>query len=148
MKTRNSTILKYFPDVKTVKDAKKPIQVEVSPQDVKLSKRSKHKECAMAVACKRKMKLDGILIARSTAYLIKGSTAIRFKVPNSLEREITSFDRGAAFDPGVYGLSVPQRTQQRNDVGGHRPHKNRGSQGVYHMTRGIRAVLGGKDAQV
>ena len=141
-----TVVRKHFPDVKTVKDAKSNISVEVTKQDVAISKRGKHKECAMAVACKRKMKLDGVLIARSIGYVIKGNTATRFKIPTSLSREVTSFDRGASFEPGTYSLAKPDKALGTRKRSGKHSRSGKGPQ-FHHFTVGIRAVLGGRDAR-
>lgn len=140
-------VTRFFPEVTNTKDAKRPIQIEVTKGDVSVSKRRAHSGCAMAVACKRKLKVDGVIIARSTAYLIKGKTAIRFGVPGSLEREVTSFDRGSNFEPGVYQLSKPGK--RVGGGGGKAPTGKRHGPGQFrHITSHIREVLGGKDVQV
>lgn len=141
------TVQKFFPNVTTVHDARSHIQVEVTKADDKTSKKHRHVECAMAVACKRKFKADGVIIARSIAYLIRGKTAIRFGVPTSVEREVTSFDRGAGFDPGIYSLTRPPH--KMGQKGGNKNKTGKGKSIAYkHVTTGIRAVLGGKDAKV
>ncbi len=99
-----SVVKKFFPNVKFVTDAKTNAFIEVTDADVKKSKLKNHKECAMAVACKRKFKLDGVIIAKSVAYLVKGNKARRFDVPESVSREVVSFDRGSGFSPGNYAL--------------------------------------------
>lgn len=90
----------YFPGVKEVNDAKKGVEIEVTRPDVSNAERRSHRTCAMAVACKRKMDLDGVIISVKTAYLIKGNKATRYKVPESVSREVVSFDRGSQFESG------------------------------------------------
>src|SRR6267143_179111 len=99
-----SIVNKFFPKVTKVRDATSNIEIEVTKTDQNIAKKMKHDECAMAVACKRKMHLDGVIMAISTAYLIKDNVATRYKVPISVGREITSFDRGAPFAVGTYKL--------------------------------------------
>ncbi len=99
-----SVVKKFFPNVKFVTDAKTNAFIEVTDADVKKSKLKNHKECAMAVACKRKFKLDGVIISKSVAYLVKGNKARRFDVPESVSREVVSFDRGSGFSLGSYAL--------------------------------------------
>ena len=53
------TVRSYFPEVKHVEDAKRGAMVEVTNRDLASALRRTHKTCAMAVACKRKMDLDG-----------------------------------------------------------------------------------------
>lgn len=86
-------VQKYYPEVTKVIDGKKPIRVEVTKKDSNSAAVRDHKACAMAVACKRKLNLDGVLISVSTAYLVKGKKATRFQLPPSVSREVVSFDR-------------------------------------------------------
>jgi len=99
-------VQKFFPKVTTVKDGTDDLEVEVTKQDATSSRKKDHNNCAMAVACKRKAKADGIIISISMAYIIKGNTATRYQVPNSVGREITAFDRGARFAEGNYELKA------------------------------------------
>lgn len=145
----------YFPKVSKVTDADGPVQVEVTDADNKSSQVRNHNACAMAVACKRKFKADGVIIAIATAYIIKGNEATRYTLPDSVSREVVSFDRKAGFMPGEYQL-VPhgkssrigyqrepqnEKTDNRNPDGGlKRRFKFR------HFTEGVRAALGSKRA--
>ena len=109
MSTVLNKVKKYFPNVKTVTDATRNAVIEVTTKDTKDSKVKKHTECALALACKRKFHLDGVIISRKVSYLIKGNKARRFATPESVAREIVSFDRGAGFEPGTYELAkVPK----------------------------------------
>src|SRR5215472_13944922 len=94
----------FYPAVTKVRDADDPVFIEVSDKDVKTSHRKDHNECAFAVACKRQEGLQGVIIAKSTAYLVKQRVAIRYEVPGSVAKEIVSFDRGSEFLPGSYSL--------------------------------------------
>ena len=85
----NATIKKNFPAVQTVVDSTAPIVVEVTPQDVRASKRRNHTECAMAVACRRMLKADGMIIGKQTVYLIKGTKAASFGIPESVRKELS-----------------------------------------------------------
>lgn len=135
-----------FPQVQSVADATKPVTIEVLPEDVRKSTRKNHQVCAMAVACKRAMNLDGIIVSVRVAWLIKGKRAIRYTVPPSVSREITSFDRGAGFATGTYQLSRPSSTQRlgtrRGGVDPRNRDKARRRAAVMHYTTGIRAILG------
>jgi hypothetical protein len=144
-----SIVQRHFPKVTKVEDAKKNLAIEVTKVDESSSKRRNHEECAMAVACKRAYHADGVIIARSVAYLVKGTLAIRFKIPPSVAREMTSFDRGGPFTPGEYQLSRPAKAdtlatkKKRGDnksPGGHTGPSREIRK--YHLTTGIRSVLG------
>lgn len=138
-----------FPGVKKVVDAKKDILTEVTKRDCATATRSNHRACAMAVACKRAKKLDGVIMSISTAYLVKDDVATRYMVPPSVSREITAFDRNAPFEPGEYVLKAPKGT---NVLGygrhGVLPRKSpKAGNGNFakrfrHKTGGIRASLG------
>ena len=139
----------FFPDVTSVKDSKTVLKIEVTSQDDRTSRKGEHKDCALAVACKRKLNIDGVIISRKIAYLIKGKKAVRFEVPNSISREIVSFDRGGGFAPGTYQLSRPSKcklisTGERSRTG---PHKTKSGRKIKfrHVTSKIRAVLAGHE---
>jgi len=135
----------YFPNVESVEDASEDAVVEVTRRDVSTSERKKHAGCAMAVACKRAMHLDGVIIATSTAYLIKGNVATRLMVPEHLSREVVSFDRGATFEPGRYTLKHPSACQKiaSGRPGGRVRDRGTGRPLKTHVfTKNVRAVLG------
>ena len=100
---------KHFPELQHVKDAKKRLVVEVTARDRSAAKKLRHKECALALACRRQFHLDGVLIARSRAYLVREGTATRYELPMAIQKEVVSFDRGGGFDPGQYELLKPAR---------------------------------------
>lgn len=99
---------RFFPEVSSVKDAKKSIAIEVTKKDCNASKKRNHKECALAVAGKR-----------------------RFK-------EITAFDRGASFEPGKYQLTKPGHPLGRNDGGKLKSSRNIKPALIRHKTENIR----------
>src|SRR6185312_6000284 len=116
-------IRKFYPDVTAVVDAPQDITIKVTVQDCQKSKKGAPSECALARAFERRF--DGAIISRTVSYLIKGSKAIRYMTPESVTREIVSFDRHHDFAPGQYYLKAPSGNEilgQRN-----RPqlHKNR-----------------------
>jgi len=139
-KNARTRVRKFFPGVKHVVDATEPLNIEVTKGDVSTSKRKAHSECAMAVACKRAKHLDGVIIATSTAYLIKGDTATRYTVPDSVGREVVAFDRGGSFEPGEYKLIKPNSPLGHGGSGSHAAAAYKRS--VPHVTTNVRAVLG------
>lgn len=144
-------VQQLFPDVIKVSDAKKAVNVEVSRRDINSSTVRSHKACAMAVACKRKFKADGVIISVNRAYLIKGNKATRFVVSPSIAREVVAFDRGGAFEVGEYKLNaVPKRerlgVRQHGSPNGSQGPSNGGMKKRFvHRTEGIRASLGSKE---
>jgi hypothetical protein len=136
-------VRKYFPEVNRVVDAKAGLKIEVTKHDDTVATKKAHKGCAMAVACKRKLNLDGVIISVKTAYMIKGRKAIRFSVPEHVSREVVSFDRGGHFEAGDYKLNKPASPLGRGHAhgglssGGHTKSKAR-----HLLTKNIRTVLG------
>src|SRR5262245_1503051 len=98
-------VKQFFPKVSKVKDADDSLIIEVTAADVKSSQVRNHNACAMAVACKRSQRLDGVIISVGTAYLIKNEEATRYILPSSVSREVVSFDRNGSFMPGEYHIS-------------------------------------------
>lgn len=141
------TVRAFFPGVEKVVDAKRAAMIEVTGKDATAKGVKNHEACAMAVACKRKFNLDGVIISRSTAYLVKGKSARRFKLPPATSREVVSFDRGGGFQPGTYQLSAVgewaklghQQGSRKRTAGNGTPKRFR------HITANIRSVLGGAD---
>lgn len=139
------TIQRFFPKVDHVEDATKPLVIEVTKKDNESAAVKKHDGCALAVACKRKTKSDGVIVGTTTAYIINGHEAIRYKLLGTTTREIVSNDRGAGFDIGVYPLKVPTAANRLGVKRGKDPvNKGTGKNGAKfrHYTSGIRTVLG------
>jgi len=139
-----SVVQKYFPQIKSVEDGEAPIQVEVTKQDSNSAAVRNHEACAMAVACKRKLHADGVIVSIDTAYIIKGSKAFRYRVPDAVQREIVSFDRNAGFATGEYRLAtvLPCNRLGENLRTGPHQTKNGKTPKFRHITSGIRTVLG------
>ena|SRR5579863_4573141 len=140
-------VQEYFPGVLSVKDAKEPIIVQVTKQDNNSAKVRDHKACAMAVACKRAEHADGVIVSVMTAYVIKGTTATRYHLPESVSREVVSFDRDAGFQPGEYTMIPPCATSRLGAItGGNNPERGKTGKKArkHHKTVGIRTVLGSK----
>ena len=141
-------IVRHFhPEVTTVKDAKRNIHIEVLPRDTQVATVKNHKECAMAIACKRRFKLDGVIISVKTAYLIKGKTATRFNLNDSVSREVVSFDRKAGFAPGEYQLNSPGPGRKIGSIKNYNtnrktgPHRTKLNKRFQHATQDIRTRL-------
>lgn len=105
----------YYPKVTKIVDAKGPRTVSIARNDIRAARRLDHNGCAMVEACKRIKDHDGAVVSKRTAYLVRGDTAERYEVPERILREITSFDRGAAFIPGEYTLYQPHHKKKRKD---------------------------------
>jgi len=99
------SIRRSFPQVKHVVDSTKQMGVIVQSRDCVEGKKMQASECALARATRRQYHADAAVIGLSFSYIIKGDTAVRFKTPTSVAREIVSFDRHQDFAPGKYALS-------------------------------------------
>ena len=140
-------VQKYFPGVTKIADARANVKVEVTKHDATVATRKAHKICAMAVACKRKLNLDGVLISMGTAYLVKGKKATRFHMTQRASREIVSFDRGSGFAAGEYELRRPGPSSRLGMRAGRTlsPSRNHESSGIrkrHLRTTGVRTALG------
>jgi len=145
---RNSLVMvqSYFPKVTNVVDANKPALIEVTKGDNTTANIKSHKTCALAVACKRMFRSDGVIIGLTTAYIIKGKIAYRYKLGGTTSREITSFDRKAGFDIGFYQLT-PAPPSNRLGVYQGNPNRPSGAKKpkvkrFMHFTQGVRTALG------
>jgi hypothetical protein len=138
-------IKSFFGRVQKVEDADKQMVVNVTRADIAKSNMKNHKTCALAVCCQRSFEADGVIIGLTTAYIIKGDTAYRFKLPGSIGREITSFDRGAGYDEGKYLLVPPcpsARLGVSRESGPSGKHNNgKGPKHFRHITGRVRTTL-------
>ena len=132
-------VKQFFPDVERVKDARADVEIEVTKADTNSAAVKNHKACAMAVACKRAMRVDGAIVSLGTVYLIKDDEATRYRVPQSVSRELVAFDRGGSFAPGEYTLKKPERASQRKPRQDHKT--GRRTQSPRHVTANIRTAL-------
>lgn len=152
MATALDMVRKFYPEVKTVKDATKDLQIEVTKRDCSSAKVKNHKECAMAVAAKRQEEADGVLVSVSTAYIVKDKVAVRYHLPEAVRREVVSFDRKGGFEEGEYQLKAVSTTaklgmratrKNGNKGGGHEVVTGKYKPFI-HYTDNIREVLNGK----
>ena len=106
------SVKKLFPQVTECFDSDRAVNIDVKQSDVNRSKPLDPTECAVAKAFKRETHVEAAIVGMHYAYLIKGKTAVRFAVPESIRRELTSFDRSGDFDPGTYYLIPPQPSKR------------------------------------
>jgi hypothetical protein len=141
-KSALAIVKKYHPNVTHVEDADEDLEISVTAQDCKNARSKSASGCAMARACARTF--DGAIISLSTAYVIKGKKAMRFKVPARIAREIVSFDRSHRFQPGDYKLNAPRgstRLGSHKPTGPHVGTKNgKETKQRRHFTQGIREL--------
>lgn len=140
------SVKKLFPQVEYAVDADRPVEVSVSAKDCKEARRLSPDECALARAAKRELKADGIIIGMSTSYVIRGKHAVRFATPESVSREIVSFDRHQDFAPGDYYLtpkapSSKLGTSYKGIAGG----KNKDAKRKIHHSARVRVLAKGHE---
>jgi len=147
-------VQKFFPHVTEVTDADDDIELEVEEGDSKSGSLKDHNHCAFARACQRKFKARGVIVSISTAYVILKEGAIRYQLPESVSREIVSFDRKGGFAEGTYVLKAPEKhhrlgARQERSGGGTHEHKGGKKRLFRHVTANVRAMLrSGEKAKV
>jgi hypothetical protein len=105
-----------------VKDAEKPLVLKIAKADVYDSTPGDPANCAVAIACKRLIGADEVMIYKTIAYVRKGNNWTRYVVPDNIQGEIRAFDRGAEFVPAEYTLVAPKGSEKlervRSEKGG------------------------------
>jgi hypothetical protein len=142
------SVRRMFPNVKHAFDADKPVEISVYRKDCKGAKKLNPSECALARAGKRELHADGVIIGMSSSYVIKGDTAVRFQTPESVSREIVSFDRHQDFAPGDYYLT-PKSPAARFGEGRNKPSKHGGDgkpRRIKHTSARVRVLPKGAEA--
>jgi hypothetical protein len=86
-------------------DADRDLHICITKTDVNSSKKNDPANCAAANAVKRELKTE-VEVHISRTYVKRGNKWVRFNTPCAIGREITAFDRGAAFEPGDYVLKA------------------------------------------
>lgn len=92
---------------KPVEEAKSPLHISITAEDVKKGSRKAPDACAAALACK---KLPGVVNARvhsSRVYIETPKKWVVYHTPVNLTKEIVAFDRGGKFYPGEFNLAAP-----------------------------------------
>lgn len=98
---KGTRLIDGLPVVDAPKNA--AITFTVNKADVRGSKSMDPRSCAAALAISREYKTQAIVhISRTYVKSEDGKAWIRYKTPESISREITSFDRGHSFEPGEY----------------------------------------------
>lgn len=128
-------------DGKPCFDAKKPIVLHITKQDVARANVKKPDTCAVAQTCLRKKGVKEVRIHLSRAYVRFNATNWqRFMVPTALRSEIVSFDRGGRFSPGDYSLYAPEPSKKLGADKRKRPSAPKGNRRrKYHQLTDVRS---------
>ena len=158
------SVKRLFPEVTVAFDADEAVEVKVEKRDSKEGVKKDPGNCAMARAIKREYNADGAIIGLSTSYIIRKNkktgitSAIRFATPESVAREITSFDRHQDFEPGEYILTTKPPTlrfgsgyskRRYDENSSKRRNKSEKSRKIHkaHRTTNIRVLEGGASSK-
>lgn len=91
-------------------DAKKPLAIVVTKNDIVNAKQKDSKCCAFARAAKRQFKAKNAYFFLGTAWIEHDDKLIRYKLPPSVQKEIVAFDRSKSMAEGKYQLTPPSKT--------------------------------------
>jgi hypothetical protein len=86
-------------------DADDSLSLVVTARDIKLAKAANSKECALARACKRELHVKAAYLLRTVAWLEYPDKMVRYRLPQSVQKEIVSFDRSKMMSTGEYTLA-------------------------------------------
>lgn len=92
-------------------DATSPLEITITNNDVKKSRKNDPAHCAAALAAQREYHTD-VRVFLSRTYVKKDKVWVRYMNPERVRREIISFDRGSSFEPGTYRAIPPTGTQK------------------------------------
>ena len=114
------------------------IAITVTPSDVKGSRKVDPEHCAAARAGKRELKKD-VHVFMTRAYVKEKKHWVRYMTPESVSREIVSFDRGSAFVPGNYKFRAPRAQEKLGQYKGKSSEKHTGvATRPHHVTANVR----------
>lgn len=98
-------------------DAKTAKVLTLSPADVKAGNPKDSGACGFAKACQRQMpEVRKVWFFKSTAWVETAMTLTRYHLPNSMQKEIVSFDRSGIMEPGVYKMNAPNKQNTMKEV--------------------------------
>ena len=130
----------------TLVDGDEHVEIEITAADIKAARRKDATCCAFAVACRRTEKAVAAYFFKSLAFIqYKDKTLVRYIIPGSVQKEIVSFDRSGAMDPGHYRLSPftrKKRSKDKRERHDENEGKGRKRKRVRHVTENIRVALG------
>lgn len=123
-------------------DAEDKLILNIKPEDIAGSTPLDPFNCAAARSIKRTCKVKEAIVMRSATYINYGTKKapewVRSKTPTSISREITAFDRGAKFAPGIYTFSPYPPSVRFGVKSRKRPSGGKGKGALKHVTANIR----------
>lgn len=124
-------------------DAKRPLVVHVTAEDIAHADRKEPDDCAMARAVRRDCHAKEVRVHLGRVYVRSNQgNWVRYMTPPSLRAEIVAFDRGGSFEPGEFVLGAPQpsrrTTQQQGSTTSQRPKKLQRPRRPPHIMTNVR----------
>lgn len=92
---------------KPIEDAPEPLVIRLKPIDIKRGKRLDQTSCAFAKGICRQEEAQAVWIGLSSAFVEWSDKILRYTVPESVSRELISFDRSQIAAAGEFKLRVP-----------------------------------------
>ena len=128
-------------------NAKKPIMLHVTPEDIKAARKHSPGNCAVAKACIREWKVKEVRVHLSRIYIrCNEKNWVRYHTPSPMRNEIISYDRGGDFLPSVFTVkpvSPSQRTGKRQGTNTDKNDKSRTlrkKRKAYTVVKGVRVA--------
>lgn len=128
-----------------VVNAKRPIMLHVTPQDIKAARKFSPSNCAVAKACMREWKVKEARVHLSRIYVrCNEKNWVRYLTPRPMRSEIIAYDRGGEFLPSVYKVVPVCPSKRTGKKQSQSPDKNKKSPALrkkrkpYTVVKGVR----------
>jgi len=128
-----------------VVNAKRPVMLHVTPQDIKTARKFSPGNCAVAKACMREWKVKEARVHLSRIYVrCNEKNWVRYFTPRPMRSEMIAYDRGGEFLPSVYTVkpvSASRRTGKRQGTNTDKNNKSRElrkKRKPYTVVKGVR----------
>jgi hypothetical protein len=128
-----------------VVNAKRPIMLHVTPQDIKTARKFSPGNCAVAKACMREWKVKEARVHLSRIYVrCNEKNWVRYLTPRPMRSEIIAYDRGGEFLPSVYKVVPVCPSKRTGKKQSQSPDKNKKSPALrkkrkpYTVVKGVR----------
>jgi hypothetical protein len=94
-------------------DAEEPMELHVLKMDINRRNKKDPAHCALAECVMRQYDKQDVRVYLSRAYVKEDDHWVRYEVSQLARREITAYDRGGSFMPGIYRLNVPSPSTRK-----------------------------------
>ena len=128
-------------------NAKKPIMLHVTPEDIKAARKHSPSSCAVAKACMREWKVKEVRVHLSRIYIrCNEKNWVRYYTPKPMRSEIIAYDRGGEFLPSVFTVKPVSASQCTGKRQGTNTDKNDKSRTLrkkrkpYAIVKGVRVA--------